>query len=92
MLALLFNQPKLQCLTSNTIQKTRSSIRSAMVSIESIAEVTETIWPNRLGRVYYQGSWWLAICLEPVAILEGRRVRVVARDNITLIVETLPNT
>jgi membrane protein implicated in regulation of membrane protease activity len=92
MLAPLFSRPKFQILTTGTTQKKKTSVRSVIAELDSIAEVTETIFPNERGRVHYQGSSWLATCLEPIAIPEGRRVRIVARDNITLLVETLPNT
>jgi membrane protein implicated in regulation of membrane protease activity len=84
---MLAHQPKLRLLI--TTQKARPSTRSAMAALESIADVTETIAPDRRGRVYYQASWWFAVCLEPIEIPAGKRVRVIERDNITLIVEPL---
>jgi membrane protein implicated in regulation of membrane protease activity len=88
---MLAHPPKLQLLTHNTAPKARPSTRSVMAALESIADVTETISPNQRGRVHYQGSWWFAVCLEPIEILPGKRVRVIERDNITLIVEPLTN-
>ncbi|PSB06569.1 hypothetical protein C7B61_16880, partial [filamentous cyanobacterium CCP1] len=48
------------------------------------------IQPGKNGRVRFQGSWWSARCEQDVTILPGEVVRVVGRQNITLIVEPMP--
>ena len=52
-----------------------------------IAEVTQTIGPGHdKGRVEYQGSGWTA--LGDGSVIEvGAKVRIISRDNISLVVE-----
>jgi hypothetical protein len=51
------------------------------------AIVDATIEPSKNGRVRFQGSWWSARCEQETTIFPGEMVRVVGRQNITLIVE-----
>lgn len=44
----------------------------------SLAEVAEAISPARPGRIKFQGSFWTALCAEPVEA--GSMVRIVKRD------------
>ncbi|KAM3113253.1 NfeD family protein [Phormidesmis sp. 146-33] len=57
--------------------------------LEEQGIVTETIYPNQLGRVSYQASWWFAACPHNVVLLPGTPIRVLDRINIILIVEPL---
>lgn len=54
------------------------------------ATVDAIIQPSRTGRVRFQGSWWSARCDQNVTISPGEVVRVIGRQNITLVVEPLP--
>ncbi|NJK76222.1 MAG: hypothetical protein HC786_14915 [Richelia sp. CSU_2_1] len=51
------------------------------------AIVEEEIRPGESGRVRYQSSWWPAKSDREITFRPGEAVRVVAIDNITLIVE-----
>jgi membrane-bound ClpP family serine protease len=51
------------------------------------AIVEEEIRPGESGRVRYQSSWWPARSEQEITFRPGEAVRVVAIDNITLIVE-----
>ncbi|OJJ24098.1 hypothetical protein BI308_18565 [Roseofilum reptotaenium AO1-A] len=48
--------------------------------------VDQPIPPYGRGRVYYRGSWWPATCMEETTLLTGQEVRVIQRQNITLLV------
>lgn len=54
------------------------------------ATVDAVIEPSRTGRVRFQGTWWSARCEQDVTISPGEIVRVIGRQNITLVVEPLP--
>jgi hypothetical protein len=51
------------------------------------AIVEEEIRPGETGRARYQSSWWPARSEQEITFNPGEAVRVVAIDNITLIVE-----
>ncbi|MGL5060771.1 MAG: NfeD family protein [Microcoleus sp.] len=51
------------------------------------AIVEEEIRPGETGRVRYQSSWWPARSEQEIIFNPGEAVRVIAIDNITLIVE-----
>ena len=54
------------------------------------AQVTETITPNTLGRVKFQGTWWRALSDRPLTLEVGTIVRVIGRQRCNiLIVEPL---
>lgn len=57
--------------------------------LEEQGIVTETLYPNQLGRVNFQASWWFAACPHNVVLLPGTPIRVFDRINIILIVEPL---
>ncbi len=54
-----------------------------------IVSVTEDIHPARPGRVRYQGTEWPATADQ--TILKGSQVRLLKRDNLTLVVEPVEN-
>lgn len=51
------------------------------------AIVEEEIRPGESGRVKFQSSWWPATSAQEMTFKPGEAVRVVAVDNVTLIVE-----
>jgi membrane protein implicated in regulation of membrane protease activity len=55
--------------------------------LQRLGTVSEVILPHRCGRVHYQDSWWPAICLENQRLEPDTLVRVIDRQNITLVVE-----
>jgi membrane-bound ClpP family serine protease len=57
---------------------------------KSEAVVVKAIEPFRPGRIRFQGSWWSARCKRDITLLPGERVSVVGRQNITLLVEPMP--
>ncbi|MDC0834908.1 hypothetical protein CKA32_003882 [Geitlerinema sp. FC II] len=54
---------------------------------EGFAIVSKAIGPSVPGRVQFRGSWWKAICRGAVTLPPGAVVRVVGREDITLVVE-----
>ena len=51
------------------------------------AIVEEEIRPGESGRVRFQSSWWPAMSDQEITFKPGDAVRVIAIDNVTLIVE-----
>jgi membrane protein implicated in regulation of membrane protease activity len=52
------------------------------------AIVTDMIAPGEKGQVAYQGSWWTARSQQLRTFNPGQIVYVVARDNLTLYIES----
>ena len=61
------------------------------VSPLDMAIVDVTIKPGVGGRVRYQGSIWPANSFQDNNILVGQYVKVIGRNNITLLVEEVSN-
>ncbi|MBP0030082.1 NfeD family protein [Roseofilum sp. Guam] len=57
-----------------------------VVFLEGEGVVDQPIPPYGKGRVYYRGSWWPATCTEETTLLTGQEVKVIQRQNITLLV------
>ncbi|NJO41058.1 MAG: hypothetical protein HC865_10485 [Cyanobacteria bacterium RU_5_0] len=53
------------------------------------AIVTDTIHPQRTGRVKFQGTWWNALCKRDVVLPANTLVDVVDLDGSTLIVQPI---
>jgi membrane protein implicated in regulation of membrane protease activity len=51
------------------------------------AVVEEEIRPGQSGRVRFQSTWWPAKCDRDITLKPGEVVRVLALENMTLIVE-----
>ncbi|MBW4693124.1 MAG: NfeD family protein [Lyngbya sp. HA4199-MV5] len=64
-------------------------LRGADTSYKGRAIVSETISPRLRGRVYFQGSWWLAQCEQDITIAVDEVVQVIGRQNITLLVRPM---
>ena len=67
-------------------------IETAHVAPKAIAKdekaiVEEEIRPGESGRVRFQSIWWPAISDQEIIFKPGDAVRVLAIDNVTLIVE-----
>jgi hypothetical protein len=58
-------------------------------SLSMEATVDQPICPGQSGRIRFQASWWPARCQYPVHLKKGSRVKIIGRDNITLLVEPL---
>ncbi|MBW4474140.1 MAG: NfeD family protein [Stenomitos rutilans HA7619-LM2] len=78
---LLFDAPT-ACTATNFLQ-------GADTSYKGRAVVSETITPCLRGRVYFQGSWWLAQCEQDITIAVDEVVQVIGRQNITLLVRAI---
>ncbi|MEO1295750.1 MAG: NfeD family protein [Cyanobacteria bacterium J06636_16] len=50
------------------------------------AQVTETIEPNALGRVKFQGTWWRAWSDRPVTLEAGTTVHVIGRQRCSILI------
>ena len=60
-----------------------------VVPIEGEATVDRPVLPYQRGRVYFQGSWWPATSREEFPLVTDQVVKVIARQNITLLVTTM---
>lgn len=70
-------------------QAATTFLQGADTSYRGRAVVSETIAPRLRGRVYFQGSWWLAQCEQDVTIAVDEVVQVIGRQNITLLVRPM---
>ncbi|PID73492.1 MAG: hypothetical protein CSB33_03750 [Desulfobacterales bacterium] len=57
--------------------------------VGKIAEVTETVPPDRPGQIRFKGALWKAETRDGRLLEKGERVRITARESITLIVSGL---
>ncbi|MBD2577929.1 NfeD family protein [Oscillatoria sp. FACHB-1406] len=53
------------------------------------AIVDEEIQPYKSGRVKFRGTYWEARCDRKMTFVPGEVVRVLRRENLTLVVERL---
>lgn len=60
--------------------------------LEEIGVVSKAIYPDKHGQIYYQGSWWRALCTHDVLLPVDSTVRVIGMKTITCIVEPFPMT
>jgi membrane protein implicated in regulation of membrane protease activity len=51
--------------------------------------IVDPIAPQQVGSVKFMGIWWRARCRQSMELATGTRVRVVDRENLTLIVEPI---
>ncbi|MGD1808825.1 NfeD family protein [Dapis sp. BLCC M126] len=77
--------------TFNGVLQNSSSDNPYLLAMSKEAVVDEIIRPNELGRIRYRGSIWNAKSLQETTIYPEDIVYVVGNDNITLIVDTFPN-
>jgi membrane protein implicated in regulation of membrane protease activity len=74
--------------TQNIVQPSGQSISTSDFDyLEEIATVTDTIRPYQPGQIFFQGSWWRAVCGQNLELATGTKVCVVGRTNITCIVK-----
>lgn len=75
--------------------KSPSSVFSVSVvdrvrTVQETGIVIETIRPDCVGRVgKYRATDWNAVCLVPVVLLPGARIRVIQTVGTTLVVEPI---
>lgn len=72
---------------SHSAENQSSESCNYLEHLEEIAVVSDTICPNKPGRIRYQGSWWPALCTQNVVLPVGSTVRVIGIKTITCIVE-----
>jgi len=77
--------------TINGVFKSSSRNNPYLLTMSKEAVVDEIIQPNEIGRIRYRGSIWNAKCLQETTIYPEEVVYVLGNDNITLIVDTVPN-
>lgn len=53
------------------------------------ATVFDLIPPNCMGYIKFQGRFWRARCFQQVSLEPGMLVRVIDRENLTLIVKPI---
>jgi membrane protein implicated in regulation of membrane protease activity len=51
------------------------------------ATVDDPIYPGQIGQVNYHGVWWRAKAVNSELLPAQSAVRILARDNLTLLVE-----
>ncbi len=54
--------------------------------------VEEVVCQQREWRVYFSATYWSARSIKPTTLMPGDSVHVVGRDNITLLIEPIPET
>jgi len=69
--------------------QTKASEPFEKTYLEDLAIVSKTIKPDHAGRIYFQASWWPAVCAHNVVLISGTKARVIGMKNITYIVEPL---
>ncbi|MGJ3247759.1 MAG: NfeD family protein [Elainellaceae cyanobacterium] len=72
---------------TRVIPRAQKAATISQYSFIGEAIVEDTISPGREGRVHYQGSWWPARCFAELTLYPSTLVKVVGRQNITLLVE-----
>ena len=75
--------------STNPVDSDRPQNSLFHVAPPDIAIVDVTIQPDIGGRVRYQGSFWSAKSFQNKGILEGQYVKVLDRDNLTLVVKEI---
>lgn len=70
-----------------TSSKHKDSTSKYLEHLAEIGVVTDTIYPNKSGRIRHRGTWWPALCTQDISIPIGSTVRVIGFENITCIVE-----
>jgi membrane protein implicated in regulation of membrane protease activity len=71
---------------SSATKTERSSLLDYLEHIEEMGVVSETVSPNKPGRIRYQGTWWTAVCTQNIVLSVGSTIRVVGiKMNICII-------
>lgn len=91
-LSRIFNSvltPRFDAVIDDSLALTTTPVVSNFNMSLGEAIVDAMIHPCKTGRVRFQGSWWSARCEQEVTLPPGAVVRVIGRQNITLLVEPL---
>ncbi|MGE5660076.1 MAG: NfeD family protein [Actinomycetota bacterium] len=75
---------------TGTVSLGQKTVNRDFPGFNEEAIVDEPIYPYRLGRVYFQNTWWPARCEEVITLESGEIVYVVGMHNITLLVSPTP--
>ena len=73
--------------TVGDVETAHTHLAPKAIAQEQKAIVEEEIRPGESGRVRFQSSWWPATSDQEITFKPGDAVRVIAIDNVTLIVE-----
>ncbi|MDJ1178969.1 NfeD family protein [Roseofilum sp. BLCC_M91] len=68
-------------------KKSKSNSSCSMEWFQGERVVSQTIYPNRKGHVYFRGTWWPAKCCDNSTLEPDEIVEVIGNDNITLLVQ-----
>lgn len=69
------------------VETAHNHLAPKAIAKDKKAIVEEEIRPGESGRVRFQSSWWPAMSDQEITFKPGDAVRVIAIDNVTLIVE-----
>ncbi|MEG3843775.1 NfeD family protein [Microcoleus sp. herbarium14] len=69
------------------VETANTHVAPKAIAQDKKAIVEEEIRPGESGRVRFQSSWWPAISDQEITFKPGDAVRVIAIDNVTLVVE-----
>lgn len=69
------------------VETAHNHLAPKAIAPDKKAIVEEEIRPGESGRVRFQSSWWPATSDQEITFKPGDAVRVIAIDNVTLIVE-----
>ncbi len=69
------------------VETAHNHLAPKAIAPDKKAIVEEEIRPGESGRVRFQSSWWPAMSDQEITFKPGDAVRVIAIDNVTLIVE-----
>jgi membrane protein implicated in regulation of membrane protease activity len=67
----------------------KSTSTASIDYFKQTAIVTNTIRPYRPGQIFFQGSWWRAVCEQNIELPVNTLVCVVDLKNITYIVKPI---
>lgn len=76
--------------SENQTERSNQPADKALISFDkkiNEAIVVKAIEPYKMGQIRFQGAWWSARCVQQTTLFPGEVVKVVGRQNITLLVQ-----